>query len=435
MINRFRREVYQSFTRRADAGLDLIDALTSERHTESPVAVSESPLFRREFSSVYDLLGEQFMDEPRMCQILDEFQPPDAETIAGYEVHAVDCTMDPVPEAETVPDRGQSKKGKYAPTIVEHRYSWQVRLVGWRTSWCMPQDIRRVATNSTDSQVGAEQVKALAERNQRPKVVVADSLYCNRIFLSVFVFLEAIYALVRMRSTMVLREEPPERKPGQRGRSHIHGDKFRLSDPQRVPDQEKECTILGQTVVLKAWEGLHLEAVPLLVGMVLTVQFLRADGAPRFKSPIFLFWTGPTTVALVDLACMYLWRFAIEHMFRFLKQDMGLTKANSPSLVYRQQWVWCCALAYCQLLLLRHAVADRRPLWHPRRVRGSERAMTPRRVRRQALSILVTLSTPARSTQPAGKGIGRPFGYKPKARRRHPVVKKAQKGQKSPKTG
>jgi len=56
MINRFRREVYQSFTRRADAGLDLIDALTSERHTESPVAVSESPLFRREFSSVYDLL-------------------------------------------------------------------------------------------------------------------------------------------------------------------------------------------------------------------------------------------------------------------------------------------------------------------------------------------------------------------------------------------
>ncbi len=55
----------------------------------------------------------------------------------------------------------------------------------------------------------------------------------------------------------------------------------------------------------------------------------------------FLFWTGPTTVALVDLACMYLWRFAIEHMFRFLKQDMGLTKANSP-LVYRQ-WVWACA--------------------------------------------------------------------------------------------
>ena len=49
MINRFREEVYQSFTRRADAGLDLIDALTSERHTESPVAVSESPLFRREF--------------------------------------------------------------------------------------------------------------------------------------------------------------------------------------------------------------------------------------------------------------------------------------------------------------------------------------------------------------------------------------------------
>ena len=435
MIDRFREEVYQSFTRRPDAALDFIDALASERHTESPVAVSESPLFRRGFSSVYELLGKPFINDQRIRQILNEFQPPDAELIAGYQVYALDCTGDPAPEAETVPDLSQSKKGKYAPTIVEHRYSWMVRLIGQRNSWCMPQDIRRVATTTTDSQVGADQVKALAERNQHPKVVVADSLYGNRIFLPNFVWLENTYALVRMRSTSVLREEPPEREPGQKGRPRIHGDEFRLSDPQRTPDQEVECNILGHTVVLKAWEGLHLEKVSLLVGMVLMVQFLKADGTPRFKDPIFLFWTGPTTVALVDLSCMYLWRFAIEHMFRFLKQDMGLTKANSPSLVYRQQWVWCCALAYCQLLLLRQEVADRRPPWHPRMVGGIVREMTPRQVRRQALPILVTLGTPARSTQPAGKGIGRPLGYKPKARKRHPVVKKAKPAKKTPETG
>jgi len=431
MINRFREEVYQSFTRRPDAGLDLIDALTSEMHTESPVAVSQSPLFRRKFSSVYDVLGESCMDEARVRQLLDACQPTDAETIAGYEVYATDVTSDPIPEGKTVPDRSQSKKGKDAPTEVEHRYSYVVRLVKERTSWCMPQDIRRVPTTSTDSQVGAEQVASLAERNQRPKVVVADSLYANRFFLPVFVGLEHTYALVRMRSSMVLREKPPERQPGQKGRSRIHGEKFKPSAPHRAPDQAQEGQILGQRVVLQAWEGLHLEKVPLLVGMLLMVQFLRADGTPRFKNPIFLFWTGPTTVALVELARMYLWRFAIEHMFRFLKQDMGLTKANSPNLVYRQQWVWCCALAYCQLLLLRHEVADYRPPWHPRRVQGKERAMTPRQVRRQALPILVRLGTPARSVQPAGKGKGRPFGYQPEARKRHPVVKKAKKASKT----
>lgn len=427
MIDRFREEVYQSFIRRSDAALDLIDALTSERHTESPVAVSESPLFRRKFSTVYDVLDAPFIDEPQMRQILDEFQPADAELMMGYEVYGLDCTKDPVTDAPTVPDLGQSKTGRYAPTIIEHRYSWLVRLVGQRTSWCMPQDIRRVETSTTDSQVGADQVIALDGRNQHPKVVVADSLYCNHIFLAVFVWLESVYALVRMRSSMVLREEPPEKRPGQRGAPRKHGEKFKLTDPRRTPDRVEETHILGQPVLLKAWEGLHLRQLHLLVGMVISVQFLKPDGTPRFKQPLFLFWTGPTTMFLADLARMYLWRFAIEHMFRFLKQDMGLTKANSPNLVYRQQWVWCCALAYCQLLLMRQRVADQRPPWHPRNTCGRVRAMTPRQIRRQALVFLLTLGTPARSPQPAGKGAGRPVGYHPKPRKQHAVVKKAKK--------
>lgn len=56
MIDRFRREIYQSFEQRADAGMDLIDALTSALVVESPVTQSESLLFRRKFSSVYDFL-------------------------------------------------------------------------------------------------------------------------------------------------------------------------------------------------------------------------------------------------------------------------------------------------------------------------------------------------------------------------------------------
>jgi hypothetical protein len=82
----------------------------------------------------------------------------------------------------------------------------------------MPQDIERVATTSSDGQVGAKQVEALAERNQRPKVVVADSLYCTLVFMSAFLMTPFTYALVRMRSNQVLYEEAPERQPKQRGR-------------------------------------------------------------------------------------------------------------------------------------------------------------------------------------------------------------------------
>lgn len=56
MKDQFRREVYRSFEQRADAGMDLVDALTSAPTVRSPVELSESVLFRRRFSSVYDFL-------------------------------------------------------------------------------------------------------------------------------------------------------------------------------------------------------------------------------------------------------------------------------------------------------------------------------------------------------------------------------------------
>jgi hypothetical protein len=392
MIDRFRREVYQSIEQRGDCGLDLIDALT----VESPVGQSESPLFRRRFSSVYDFLKMGRILLPQLRRVLDQNQPADAQAIAGYEVYALDCTDDPVPEAATLPDRMQSKKGRQAPTQVVHRYSWIVRLVEWRTSWCMPQDVRRVSTETTDSEVGAEQMAALAERNSRPKVVVADSLYGNVIFLSIFLVVQNLYALVRLRRNCNLYEEPPERQVGQRGRPRQHGRKFKLSAPWRGPDRVEESTLLGQSVRLRAWAGLHFDKLLFLVGMVVCVEFLKPDGTPRFQRPLYLFWTGPTTLALVDLARMYLWRFAIEHMFRFLKQHLGLTCANSPDLAHRQRWAWCCALAHCQLLLMRHEVADQRPDWYRRSVQ----------VQRHALTFLLNLGSPAGcplgAAQPAG---------------------------------
>jgi len=56
IISQFRQEVYRRFEQRADGMLDLVDGLTTAMAVESPVAVSESPLFRRRFSSVYDAL-------------------------------------------------------------------------------------------------------------------------------------------------------------------------------------------------------------------------------------------------------------------------------------------------------------------------------------------------------------------------------------------
>ena len=56
-LQQFRDTVYQALPKRADATMDLLDALTSSLQVTAPVALSESPLFRRGFAAVYDALA------------------------------------------------------------------------------------------------------------------------------------------------------------------------------------------------------------------------------------------------------------------------------------------------------------------------------------------------------------------------------------------
>jgi hypothetical protein len=275
--------------------------------------------------------------------------------------------------------------------------------------------------------VAAKQVKALDKQSPHRKAVVADTLYGNYVFLVAFLVVKTVVALVRLRSNRVLYEEPPEAVPGQKGRPRKHGRKFNLSKPQRLPDRQETTTVLGQAVRLCAWHDLHFYRLPALVGLVLTVEFLKADGSPRFQRPLSLFWTGPQSVALTDLCQMYLWRFAIEHMFRFLKQHMGLDTCRSPEPECHELWVWCCALAQAQLVLIRERVAQHRPPWHKcDDDSGRPRKLTARQTQRNALAFLLALGTPAATPKPARKGLGRSLGYSPKPRPRHPVIKKGQ---------
>ncbi len=181
---------------------------------------------------------------------------------------------------------------------------------------------------------------------------------------------------------------------------------------------------------MQAWQKLHFKKLAALKGSLIQIEFLKADGTPRYKRPMWLWWTGPQTVALSDLCRMYLWRFAIEHLFRFLKQHMGLNSNRSPNLVSAQQWIWLCALAYWQLLLIRDQGKPNRPAWYPQRAEQLT-PLTPYQVQRSAFVFLLGLGTPAATPRPAGKGMGRPKNYPPAPRPRYPVIFKSKKTSKS----
>ena len=424
-IQQFRNAVYQSVLKRADAFFNLLDALTVAGHVNSPVALSEEAPFERKFSSIFDTLLQAEFDFDQLLCAVYEYQPVEADQIAGYEVYAQDTTPNERSEAETLEDRGSLKAQKDDPVRYGHKYSWLVRLVNWGTSWVAPVDVQRVATRVTDNQVGAVQVAELDQRNSKPKVVVADSLYGNHFFLAIFQTLKNTFALVRLRSNLTFFEQPKARVQGKKGAPAKHGAIFKLSAPARLPDKIATVLLGEQTVSLKAWNGLHLKKLPGLVGMVLRVEFLRPDGTPRYKRPIWLFWSGPEITSLEDLSRMYLWRFAIEHYFRFLKQHLGLNANQSTNPVSTDQWMWLCALAYWQLLLMRDDVENLQPAWYPSQPLTDAHKRTPGLVQRGALRFLVKLGSPAQATRVAGKGKGRPKGFRPAPRQRYEIVKKA----------
>jgi hypothetical protein len=432
-ISEFREAVYQKVIWRPAAILDLVDALTIAGHVSSPVELSESPLFRRKFNSVYDaLVHGELSDE--LKTLFSNNQDRDWETIAGYEVHAVDATPNERMAAETLADRGVLKAQQKAPVRYGHKYSWLVRLVQRGTSWVAPEDIQRISTTTTDTKVAAQQVKELAARNQRPKVITADSRYRDQHFLGVFADLENTFALVRLQNNQKLSQEPLPKPVGSRGAPRKHGADFQLSAIEREPDVFEEFFLGKQKVRVRVWHQLHFKRLAQVVGSVVCVEFLKDDGSPRYKRPLWLFWTGPEEVAPQDLCRMYLWRFAIEHLFRFLKQHLGLNSHRSSNLESLQRWMWIVALAYWQLLLMRDTVKPNRPAWHPHKKDGRDKPLTPSQVQRSAQAFLLQSGTPAANPRPAGKGTGRQKGYHPAPRQRFEVIFKTKKRQTLPQT-
>jgi hypothetical protein len=430
----FRVGVYASFTFRADALFELVDALLLCPLIRSAVEVSQSPVFRRRFASVYDALDNGRIDPALLRQALVAAEPAEALTVAGYAVYALDTTIAPRPDAATVPDRSNVYSAECGKAIPAHQFSWLGRVIGVGQSWFAPHDVQRVPTNRTPAAIGAEQVRNLAAdpTPTRAKVVAVDSHYAQPSFLRAFVSLAPqVVAVARLASNRVVFGPPPP-PTGQPGRPRVHGAKLALRAPG-PPERQETVRLLGKPVRVSAWPQQHFKALPALVGLVLRVEFLKADGTRRYQRPLWLFWSGPSDVGLADLAQMDLLRFVIEHGVpahgsRFLKQRLGLLAAHLGNLGPIETWVQVVALAYWHLLLARPLVQPTYRPWDPTARQDPNRPLTPGQVLDAWRIFSRGLETPTAAPRPAGKPPGRAPGSQPTPRKRHPVAKAQNRG-------
>jgi hypothetical protein len=446
-LGAFRAELHACFTHRADALMDLGDALLCAEAVPSLPHLSLEPAHRRGWGSAYDALASGRIDTERLRDLLAGCLPG-----ADPLVFAVDVTTWPRCDAECSPERGYyyhpSRHSAGQPIIAGWAYQWVCQLSFDRDSWTAPVDAARLHPLDDTDQQAAVQVRTLLGRLPAGGPVpwfVFDGGY-DSAQLTLDLAEQRVAVLVRLRSDRCFYADPPPRPPGATGRPRRHGAKFNLADPATWP--APTTTLVCQddqygNVTVMAWSGLHPKQQrhpghgsrgprPIVRGTIIRVQVERVPAKTRPPKVLWLWWAGPGGLDL-DLAWRaYIRRFDLEHTVRFCKQTLGWTTPRPRQPEQADRWTWLVLAGYAQLRLARQVVADRRLPWE--RPRPQPR-LSPYRVRRGFPRLLCALGSPAAAPKPAGRSPGRPKGRASRPATRYPVIKKpARKPRKKPPT-
>jgi DDE superfamily endonuclease len=441
-LHAFRAGLHACCTRRADALVDLADALLS---AQGPVAslpqLSLEPAHRRGWGSLYAALACGRIDAERLRDLLAGCLPG-----ADPLVFAVDVTTWPRCDAECSPERGlyyhPSRHSAGQPIVAGWAFQWICQLGFARDSWTAPVDARRLHPLDDTDQTAAGQVRALLARLPAGGPLpwfVFDAGY-DSAQLSLDLADLPVAVLVRLRSDRCFYADPPPRPPGTGGRPRRHGAKFAFADPTTWPTPTATQVAHDDqygTVTVKAWSGLHPKQHrhpghgsgrprPIVRGTILRVQVERVPARTRPPKVLWLWWTGRDGLKLdLDLAWRaYTRRFDCEHTIRFCKQTLGWTTPRVRTPAQADRWTWLVVAAYTQLRLARELVADQRLAWERPRPPGQ---LSPYRVRRGFSRLLCAVGSPAAAPKPSGRSPGRPKGRPSGPAVRHPAIKKPTK--------
>jgi hypothetical protein len=257
----FRAELYACLARRADALLELGDALLCAESIGSLPHLSLEPTHRRGWGSTYAALASGRIDAERLRDL-----PAGHPLAGGQPIYAVDVTTWPRCDAECSPERGlyyhPSRHSAGQPIVAGWAWQWICQLGFARDSWTAPVDAARLHPLHDTGQAAAGQVRALLARlpeGQPVPLFVFDAGY-DSAQLTVDLAEVSVAVLVRLRADRCFYADPPPRPTGATGRPRRHGAKFKCVDPATWPPPTN-LLVTGDdqygTVTVTAWAGLH----------------------------------------------------------------------------------------------------------------------------------------------------------------------------------
>ena len=271
--------MYSLFQYRADATMELIDALSANQHARSITELSLNEPFRRQYGSIRDAITH-FNQEAEQIKSIELFLTQQCDPISKtrpFKLLALDCTSAPRQYSKTLSDRGIVYKPTTTPgskpIAVGHQYS----VMGFlpeqtdqtkKVPWILPISSQRVETETNSIQVGIEQLNTtMSSLNSELAVNVVDSAYSCPEYIEATQQHSNLILIARLRSNRILNHPPQLKqqkitKRRQRGPELWYGESFNLkaSDSWGTPANTLTHSFFSQRqatpVIIQSWENI-----------------------------------------------------------------------------------------------------------------------------------------------------------------------------------
>lgn len=413
----FRQTAYECLGRAHDAMFELGDAILSSPRLNSFAELSCSPLFRRQWSSLYEALQDSRPQRRKLMRLyIEQMEQAERPVLAG------DHTIWARPYALTLPERTyehQAASLGNRPIGVGQGWSTLAWIPQAGSSWALP--LRHERITSFESPIGKAvwQLRQVAQALPTRAISLWDSEYGSASFVVASADIDCD-KLMRLRSNRCLWSAPPAY--GGRGRPRKHGDKFKLNDATtwHSPSQQIEVNDAKQgRLRLRCWQQMHFRTAAAHPMQLILVERLDQAGNRRSDKPVWLCWVGETMPPLEQTWQLYCRRFGVDHWYRFAKQRLHWTLPHLSSAKQAERWSDLMPLLTWQLWLARELVADQPLPWQKLQTR-----LTPGRVTQSMAALFTQLGTPAQVPKPRGKSPGWTKGRSRTPRVRAPIVKK-----------
>ena len=338
-LKQFRTSAYTILGNAKDALFDLMDAVLVTRSVYSFVELSVSPVFRRQWSSIYEALEDSNPPREELMRLYIKQLPPLEQIIKAW-----DHTAWPRLEARTLRERTYEHQAQplsgAKPVTIGHGYSTIAWIPETQGSWALPLLHERITSFTNPSEKAASQLKQVCQNLPKRPLSLWDAEYGCASFVNQTADIAAD-KLMRSRSNRVLYGAPPPYTGI--GRPRIHGNKFKLNDttswwnPNQILEVNEEK--LGQCQV-RLWHHLHFQKSDKHPMHLILVERRSSQANGTTKRPLWLVWVGEGIPQIDQIWHQYLRRFAVDHWYRFALATLTLdtTEVKYKRTVWAVEW-------------------------------------------------------------------------------------------------